>query len=107
MYSRKRIPSHDDYSKVVVQTVPGLSYSIAELLNRVVRNQPIPMMMTHDDSGLEDPVDETRHCHTLTDEQIEQHIDQELANPVNDPDFGLLEAKSIIAGIDEKAQVAK
>lgn len=103
MYSRNRTPVHTSYQGVEVQTVPGLSYSIAELLSRVIRNQPIPMLNVHDDSGLEDPVDPVHQKHVLSDKDVDEHIEKELSNPMNNPDLDLVMAAETIQDIDQKA----
>ena len=96
MYSRKRSPHYVDYTDVAVETVPGLSYSIAELLQRVVRNQPIPMMVTHDDSGLDDPVDPVNKKHTKTDDEVLAHMDSEMANPLNNEETDMTDVSDYL-----------
>lgn len=107
MYSRKRTPRYVDYRSVEIQTQSGLSYSIAQLLARVVRNQPIPMMAEHDDSGLDDPVDPRTKKHVRTDQEIDDHIDQQLADPMNDPDLDLVSASEAIQDITIHESLSK
>lgn len=107
MSKYNHIPHYVDYSKVDIQTQSGLSYSIAQLLARVVRNQPIPMMVEHDDSGLDDPVDPRTHKHVRTDQEIDDHIDQVLSDPMYDPDLDLVLASEAIQEISIKEKMSK
>lgn len=47
MNTRKFQPSYTDFAGTVSNTVPGRCYSVAELLARTIRNQPLPLMNTY------------------------------------------------------------
>lgn len=61
------------------------------------------MMTTHDDSGVDDPIDPIRKCHTRTDQQIDADIDEALNNPINDPDLDIVMASEVIQDIDSRS----
>lgn len=79
---RSHVPYHFDYSDVHVQTVPGRYYSVAELLRRVVRNQPIPLMTSYPDTGKEYPKEGEQYG---SDKDVLKDIDNAETNPLFDP----------------------
>lgn len=81
-----RQANYYDYSQVELITVPGRYYSLAELLTRVVRNQPIPMLNSYSDSGHEYGKLENGNGYGETDQVIED-MDQDFRHPFNDPEF--------------------
>lgn len=84
MYSKKHIPNHTDYTSVEILTEPNRSYSIAELLARVVRNQPLPQLTHYSDDGLED-APEGKEGH-LTDDQVIEDMDKPRLDPFLEAD---------------------
>lgn len=53
----RHIPSYVDYSQIDSNTRPGLCYSIAELLMRVQRGEPLPPGIGFRDEGLDSDED--------------------------------------------------
>lgn len=95
MYKKQHVPKHDDYTSVMVMTVPGRSYSIAELLQRVYRGQPLPMLRQYDDSGEENP-DPTNEADPARIKKIEDQMDSYMNNPANDPDLEISDVKQFL-----------
>lgn len=78
---RSHVPHHVDYSSVEVIAVPGRYYSVAELLRRVVRNQPIPLMTQYPDTGKEYKKDGDKYG---SDDQVLKDIDKAESNILED-----------------------
>lgn len=92
-------PSYVDYTDEVIVTVPGRYYSIAELLRRVVRNQPIPVLTNYPDGGHEYEKDGEDRI-GKTDEVIKD-MDLDASNPLNDPSFSFEDAGEFTKYADE------
>lgn len=83
------------YKDVISNTVPGRCYSIAELLQRVLRGQPLPQVGVYDEEK-EIP----------SDSQINAQIDAVASHPMSDKDADEIEAYIAKSDIDEHIDMA-
>jgi len=84
-------PVYTDWKTVTGTTVPGRCYSIAELLLRTVRNQPLPVMNIYQekDDGKNSPKD------------IDAAIEAAENHPFFERDADEIEASSYIDSVNE------
>ena len=74
-----------DFSGIVSNTIPGRCYSIGELLQRVMRGQPLPQVGAYEeDRGPDD------------DENVEKRMQIDMLNPSFEPDMDIIEAKDAV-----------
>lgn len=91
---RKVVYKYSHYRGTVSNTVPGRCYSIQELLNRVLRGQPLPMVPPQMESTRE-----------VSDEEIDHALDNMESHPFYDRDADIIEAKNALESINEKERV--
>lgn len=87
-------PHYMDYSRVPVSTIPGRSYSIAELLSRTVRGERLP--------GIYDAFEDSRHPAKDDDATVNASIDSFEMSPASDRSIDIADAWHIKDVIDEK-----
>lgn len=85
-------PVYVDWKTVTGTTVPGRCYSVAELLLRTVRNQPLPVMNIYQekDDGKNSPQD------------IDAAIEAAENHPFFDRDADEIEASNFIDSVNAK-----
>lgn len=84
------IHEYSNYRHVISNAVPNRCYSIAELLQRVLRGQPLPQVGTYEEEKK-----------IPSDSQINAQIDAEMNNPMSDRDSDEIEAYNTKSSIDE------
>lgn len=84
------------FRDVVGNAVPGRCYSIAELLQRVLRGQPLPQVGTYEEEKK-----------IPSDAQINAQIDAEMSYPMSDKDADEIEAFEAKAKIDDHVDLVE
>lgn len=87
---------YSNYHDVVSNCVPNRCYSIGELLARVMRGQPLPMVP---------PQYEEQNA--LSEEEIDAQIDSFESHPMFDRSADIIEAKNALDSIDDKLKRSK
>lgn len=93
---KKGIYKYQSYDGVVSNTVPGRCYSIGELLQRVLRGQPLPQVGAYEEDR-----------RSLTDDEIELQMDEDIKHPLIDKDSDIIEAADAAEAIDKHIDVVK
>lgn len=88
-----------NYKNVVSNTVPGRCYSIGELLQRVLRGQPLPMVGKYEED--KDPIPESDEAIELDTEVQMRSINKAEKAPDVDRDFDIIEASETKENIDQ------
>lgn len=84
------------FRDVVSNAIPGRCYSIAELLQRVLRGQPLPQVGTYEEEKK-----------IPSDKQIDAQIDAEMSFPMNDKDADEIEAFEAKAKVDDHIELVE
>lgn len=93
---KKGTYKYQSYHGVVSNTVPGRCYSIGELLQRVLRGQPLPQVGAYEEDR-----------RSYTDSEIEQVMDEDIKNPLFEPDSDIIEAAEAAETIDSHIEAVK
>lgn len=90
------VHKYNSFRGVVGNAVPGRCYSIAELLQRVLRGQPLPQVGTYEEEKK-----------TPSDSQIVAQIQAEMDYPMSDKDADEIEAYEAKSKIDDHIDQVK
>lgn len=93
---RANIYKFSVYTNTVSNTVPGRCYSIQELLSRVMRGQPLPMIPP-----------QYEETHPLSEDEIEQSMELFENHPMFDRDADIIEASNYVQMINSKEKAFK
>lgn len=93
---KKGTYKYQSYEGVVSNTVPGRCYSIGELLQRVLRGQPLPQVGAYEEDRK-----------SYTDSEIELQMDEDIKHPLIDNDSDIIEAADAAEAIDKHIDAVK
>lgn len=93
---KKGTYKYQSYESVVSNTVPGRCYSIGELLQRVLRGQPLPQVGAYEEDR-----------RSYTDSEIETQMDKDIKNPLFEKDSDIIEAADAAEAIDKHIDAVK
>lgn len=93
---KKGTYKYQSYEGVVSNTVPGRCYSIGELLQRVLRGQPLPQVGAYEEDR-----------RSYTDSEIETQMDKDINNPLFEQDSDIIEAAAAAEAIDKHIDAVK
>lgn len=93
---KKGTYKYQSYEGVVSNTVPGRCYSIGELLQRVLRGQPLPQVGAYEEDR-----------RSYTDSEIETQMDADINNPLFEQDSDIIEAADAAEAIDKHIDAVK
>lgn len=93
---KKGTYKYQSYQGVISNTVPGRCYSIGELLQRVLRGQPLPQVGAYEEDR-----------RSYTDSEIEKAMDEDIKNPLFEADADIIEAANAAEAIDSHIEAVK
>lgn len=96
MIKTRPVHSYTDFSQVESNTRPGLAYSVAELLRRVQRGEPLPLMKGNFGEG-ED----------IADRDLDGAMDSFERHPLHDASSDEIEAWNFIKDVDERRDASR